>query len=154
MAKMEIEMKHAGLVFILLITALMTACASGPMKSEVPESAPVVTPVPVKEPPKKEIIKKEVIKKEPVAEEVEDAGKPVAGHKFTKLKIGMTLSQVKKLIGMPTGQSQHPTEKASKPFYFGPDRWVIQCSYRGEGILTFNSGGEQLLTLIQVNRAE
>jgi hypothetical protein len=154
MAKMEIEMKHARRVFILLIMALMTACASVQMKSEVPESPPVATPAPVKEPPKKEIIKKEVIKKELVAEEPEDAGKPVAGHKFAKLKIGMTLSQVKKLIGMPNGQSQHPTEKAAKPFYFGPDRWVIQCSYKGEGMLIFNSGGEQLLTLIQVNKAE
>lgn len=76
------------------------------------------------------------------------------GLKFSKLKVGMTLAQVEKTIGRPTKQWQHPTGKASIPFYFGPDRWVIQYSYKGEGVLTFNSGGEQLLTLIEVNKTE
>jgi hypothetical protein len=66
----------------------------------------------------------------------------------------MTLSQVEKLIGPPTKQWTHPTGKASIPFYFGPDRWVIQYSYRHEGVLTLNSGGDQVLTLIEVNKAE
>ncbi len=146
-------MKHARQVFILPIIALLTACAANPVKTEEPVSAPVAAPAPVKEPPKKEVVRKEVVKKEVAAEE-EPAGKPGPGIKFAKLKTGMTLNQVKKLIGAPARQWQHPTEKASKPFYFGPDRWVIECSYKGEGRLTFNSGGEQLLTLIQINRAE
>jgi hypothetical protein len=66
----------------------------------------------------------------------------------------MTLSQVEKLIGAPSRQWQHSTEKARIPYYFGPDRWVIEYSYAGEGVLTFNSGGEQLLTHIRVDTAE
>jgi hypothetical protein len=131
---------------------LMTACAANPVKTEEPASAPVAAPAPAKEPPRKEVVRKEAVKKEVAAEE--EPGKPLPDSKFAKLKIGMTLGQVKKLIGAPTRQWQHATEKASKPFYFGPDRWAIECSYKGEGRLTFNSGGEQLLTLIQVNRAE
>ena len=149
-------MKHARQVLILLIAALMTACASSRVKTETTESARVAAPVPApaREVPRKEIVKKEVVKKEPVAEEAGDSGKLAVGSKFAKLKVGMTLGQVTKLIGAPNRQWQHATEKASKPFYFGPDRWVIQCAYKGEGVLTFNKGGEQLLTLIQVNRAE
>lgn len=81
-------------------------------------------------------------------------GKPAVSSKFARLKIGMTLPQVEKTIGRPTKQWTHPTGKVSIPFYFGPDRWVIQYSYKGEGVLTFNSGGEQLLTQIEVNKAE
>lgn len=147
-------MKHARQVFILLVAALMTACATTQVKTETPESAPAAIPAPVKEAPRKEAVRKEAIKKEPVEEEAEDSGKPAAGSKFAKLKTGMTFGQVTKLIGAPDKQWRHATEKASKPFYFGPDRWVIECSYKGEGVLIFNSGGEQLLTLIQVNRAE
>lgn len=146
-------MKHARQVLIMLIIALMTACAANPVKTEEPVTAPVAAPAPAKEPPRKEVVRKEVVKKEAAAPE-EPAGTPAPGSKFAKLKTGMTLGQVKKLIGAPARQWQHPTEKASKPFYFGPDRWVIECSYTGEGRLTFNSGGQQLLTLIQVNRAE
>jgi hypothetical protein len=81
-------------------------------------------------------------------------GKPAAGSKFSKLKIGMTLNQVVKTIGHPTKQWTHPTGKVAIPFYFGPDRWVIQYSYKGEGVLTLNSGGEQFLTKIEVNKNE
>ena len=141
-------MKHAYPVLIVLAAALTTACATRPAKMERPESVPAAKPAPVKAAPARESVKKE-----PVIE-VPAAGKPAPDSQFAKLKIGMTLSQVEKLIGSPTRQWQHPTGKASIPFYFGPDRWVIQYSYRGEGVLTFNSGGEQLLTHIEVNKAE
>jgi hypothetical protein len=143
-------MKHAYLVFIVLSAALTTACASRQAKTETSESAPATkaVPAPAKESPRKEAAKKEA----PAGGEI--VGKPASGSKFAKLKIGMTLAQVEKFIGPPTKQWQHPTGKASIPFYFGPDRWVIQYSYKHEGVLTFNSGGEQLLTLIEVNKAE
>lgn len=88
------------------------------------------------------------------AAEGEIVGKPAPGSKFSKLKIGMTLPQVVKLIGPPAKQWQHPTGKASIPFYFGPDRWLLKYSYKGEGLLTFNYGGDQLLTRVEVNKAE
>lgn len=142
-------MKHAYLVLIVLTAALTTACATRQAKTETSESEPPATKsAPAKESPKKEAAKKEA----PVEGEV--VGKPAAGSKFAKLKIGMTLSQVEKLIGPPTKQWTHPTGKASIPFYFGPDRWVIQYSYKREGVLTLNSGGDQVLTRIEVNKAE
>jgi hypothetical protein len=82
------------------------------------------------------------------------AAKQAPGRKFAKLKLGMTLKQVVTAIGEPTKQWTHPTGKSAIPFYFGPDRWAIEYSYAGEGLLTFNSGGDQVLTNIQVNRSE
>ena len=139
-------MKHAYPV--LIAAALMTACAARPPKTEPPEGAPATRAAPVKAAPAKESIRKE-----PAVESM-DAGKPAADSMFAKLKIGMTLSQVEGVIGAPTRQWRHSTEKARIPYYFGPDRWVIRYAYKGEGVLTFNSGGEQLLTRIEVNKAE
>jgi hypothetical protein len=82
------------------------------------------------------------------------AAKQAPGRKFAKLKLGMTLKQVVTAIGEPTKQWRHPTGKSAIPFYFGPDRWAIEYSYAGEGLLTFNQGGDQVLTNIQVNRSE
>jgi Ni/Co efflux regulator RcnB len=139
-------MKVTRLVLIVLAAALATACASKQAKTESAEST-----APVKAAPAKESAKEAPKKEAPQGVIV---GKPAAGSKFSKLKIGMTLNQVEKTIGRPTKQWTHPTGKASIPFYFGPDRWVIQYSYKGEGVLTLNSGGEQLLTQIEVNKAE
>jgi hypothetical protein len=134
-------MKHLHLVLIVLTVALASACASKQAKTDNSESTPAAKSA-------KESTKKEA----PVEGAI--VGKPAAGSKFAKLKIGMTLSQVEKTIGHPTKQWTHPTGKASIPFYFGPDRWVLQYSYKGEGVLTINSGGDQVLTRIEVNKAE
>jgi hypothetical protein len=139
----EAAMKHLHLVLIVLTVALASACASKQAKTDNSESTPAAKSA-------KESAKKEA----PPPTEGAIVGKPAAGSKFSKLKIGMTLSQVEKTIGRPTKQWTHPTGKASIPFYFGPDRWVIQYSYKGEGVLTINSGGDQVLTRIEVNKAE
>jgi len=136
-------MKHAYPVLIALAAALTTACASHPSKTEPPESVPAAKAAPAKE----------SVRKVPDAES-DEAGKPAADSMFARLKLGMTLSQVEELIGAPTRQWRHSTEKARIPYYFGPDRWVIRYAYKGEGVLTFNSEGEQLLTHIEVNTAE
>jgi hypothetical protein len=143
-------MKYQHLVLIVLTAALASACASRQAKTETTESTSSAPPP--KTAPAKETAKKETAKKE--APEGEIVGKPAAGSKFSKLQLGMTLNQVEKAIGRPTKQWTHPTGKASIPFYFGPDRWVIQYSYKGEGVLTINSGGDQVLTRIEVNKAE
>jgi len=141
-------MKFSRLVLIVLAAALATACASKQAKTETSEKAAPAKAAPA---PAKESAKEAPKKEAPQGVIV---GKPAPGSKFAKLKIGMTLNQVEKTIGRPTKQWTHPTGKASIPFYFGPDRWVIQYSYKGEGVLTLNSGGEQLLTQIEVNKAE
>lgn len=132
-------MKHINLFLIVITAASLTACATRQAATTESESAPAAKSAPAKK---------------EAAPEGAIVGKPAPGSKFAKLKIGMTLPQVEKLIGPPTKQWQHPTGKNAIPFYFGPDRWVIQYSYKGEGILTLNSGGDQLLTRIEVNKAE
>jgi hypothetical protein len=141
-------MKHAHLILIVFAAASLAACASPQVKKETPEHPPAVKAAPAKVAPVKEVGKKEV------APEGEVVDKTAPGEKFAKLKIGMTLKQVESLIGPPTRQWQRPTGKSQIPFYFGPDRWVIQYSYKGEGVLTLNYGEEQLLTNIEVNKAE
>lgn len=129
-------MKLAHLILIVFAAILSSACASRTAKTD---AAPAT----------------ESAKKTPPAEpEGEIVGKPAAGSKFAKLKLGMTLKQVEKLIGPPTEQWQRPTAKLAIPFYFGPDRWVMEYSYKKEGLLTFNYGEEQFLTRIVVNKDE
>ena len=88
------------------------------------------------------------------AVEGEIIGKPAPKSKFAKLKPGMTLKQVVALIGQPDDHWQRPTGKASIPFYFGADRWVLEYAYKKEGKLTFNYGGDQVLTSIVVDTSE
>ena len=81
-------------------------------------------------------------------------GTPAPGSKFAKLKLGMTMKEVIAKIGSPDKQWHRPTGKAHIPFYYGDDRWVVECSYKKEGRLTFNSGGDQRLTGIEVKKNE
>lgn len=85
---------------------------------------------------------------------IEVKGTPAPGSKFAKLKSGMTLKEVIAKIGEPDSQWQRPTGKSHIPFYFGDDRWVVEFSYKKEGKLTFNGGGDQKLTAIEVNKNE
>jgi hypothetical protein len=140
-------MRCTHLVLVVLTAALATACVSRQAKTEATEKVPPARTESAKENAKE-------FPKEEIAPPGVIVGKPAAGSKFSKLKIGMTLNQVEKMIGSPTKQWTHPTGKAAIPFYFGPDRWVIQYSYKGEGVLTLNSGGEQFLTQIEVNKNE
>ncbi len=142
-------MKPAYLILAVLSIALVAGCTSPQTKTEIPEQAPPVR----KSAPAKESAKKEAVKIEAPVEGVV-IGQPASGSKFAQLKIGMTVNQVEKLLGPPARQLTRPTDKASVPFYFGPDRWIILYSYKHEGVLTFNSGGDQVLTRIEVNKAE
>lgn len=154
-------MKYAQWLFIVLLAVLATACASLQPKPEPVEKAPAaVKAAPVKETPRKRNGRKEapIQEEAPAKEETpaqeETVESPPIESKFSKLKLGMTLPQVEQAIGPPDTQVTHSTSKASIPFYFGPDRWVIEYKYKGEGVLTFNSGGDQLLTHIKVNKSE
>lgn len=139
-------MKFSHLILIVFAAILSSACASRTAKTD---TAPATTDAAKKD------AKKESAKKTDAAEpEGEIVGKPAPGSKFAKLKLGMTLKQVEKLIGPPSQQWQRPTAKLAIPFYFGPDRWVMEYSYKKEGLLTFNYGEEQFLTRIVVNKDE
>lgn len=62
------------------------------------------------------------------------------GSKFSKLKIGMTMAQVQKLIKAPDDMTRHETGKRWIPFYFGNDSQRLQTLYEGEGCLTYTGG--------------
>jgi hypothetical protein len=66
-------------------------------------------------------------------------GTPAPGSKFDKLQIGMTLEQVKKLIGQPNDTDSRITGKQYQPFYFGGDTQRTEVFYKGEGQLTFSN---------------
>ena len=138
-------MKQTQLLFIVLTAALLTACASRQAKTDSADTAPATKSTSAKDAAKQPA-------KQEAAAEGEIVGKPAAGSKFSKLKLGMTLKQVEKLIGPPTKQWQRPTGKAHIPFYFGDDRWALEYAYSKEGQLTFNYGGEQLLVRIAVDK--
>ena len=71
----------------------------------------------------------------------EVSGTPAPESRFAKLKIGMELEQVHKLIGEPDQLYSHDTGKNWIPFYFGADGRRIIAHYRGEGCLTYSAGG-------------
>jgi hypothetical protein len=71
----------------------------------------------------------------------EISGTPAPDSRFAKLKIGMELEQVHKLIGEPDQLYSHDTGKTWIPFYFGADGRRVVALYRGEGCLTYSGGG-------------
>ena len=71
----------------------------------------------------------------------EISGTPAPESRFAKVKIGMELEQVYKLIGEPDQLYNHTTGKNWIPFYFGADGQRIVTHYRGEGCLTYSAGG-------------
>jgi hypothetical protein len=69
--------------------------------------------------------------------EGEITGKPAPKTRFTKLTIGMTMSQVTHAIGEPSDRGVYVTGKAFIPFYFGSDRHRYELVYKGSGRLIF-----------------
>jgi hypothetical protein len=80
-----------------------------------------------------------VVKSEDGSIEGEMIGSPAPDSKFSKLKIGMTLEQVKKLIGQPNRIDSRITGKQYQPFYFGGDTQRTEVFYKNEGRLTFSN---------------
>lgn len=136
-------MKKTYLVILVLAVAMLSACGSNKTKSDDSSADRTTTG---------KTTAGKAATTETAAGEI--VGTPAKGSKFAKLKLGMKLTEVVALIGAPTNQSTHPTGKAHIPFYFGPDRWVYDYYYKGEGVLTINGGGDQVLTRIEVNKAQ
>lgn len=132
-------MRINKLLFVIFL-ATLAGCAHRQAKTDTAAA------------PQKEEKAQKADKAEAPAGEI--VGTPARGSKFAKLKLGMTLKEAVAKIGPPDNQWQRPTGKAHIPFYFGDDRWVLEYSYKKEGKLTFNYGGDQILTGIVVNTAE
>lgn len=85
--------------------------------------------------------------------EGEIVGTIAPDSRFAKLKIGMTMAEVNKLIKAPDDLQRHETGKRWIPFYFGDDAQRMQATYTGEGCLTytggnvFGGGGNQLIRI-------
>ena len=59
-----------------------------------------------------------------------------AGHKLSKVTVGMKPTQVKEIMGEPTSQSTYMTGKAWIPWYFGPTHQT-DWKYKGTGRVVF-----------------
>lgn len=64
-----------------------------------------------------------------------------AHTKFSKLKIGMPMGEVKDKMGKPSDEGSYMTGKAWIPFYFGSDRYRYELLYPNVGRLIFAGGG-------------
>lgn len=69
----------------------------------------------------------------------EISGLPAANSRFTRLKIGMSQTQVTDIAGQPTDQGAYITGKAFIPFYFGSDKSRWEMVYKGQGRLIFSN---------------
>jgi hypothetical protein len=135
-------MQHSNLFIVLVAATLFVGCAAKPAQTAASPKVSAADAATAKSSSNQKNDEPAIV------------GTPTARSKFANLKIGMTAEQVTKLIGQPTKQWTHPTGKAAIPFYFGDDRWALQYSYKGKGLLTFNYGGNQILTRMVVNKAE
>lgn len=66
-------------------------------------------------------------------------GIPAPESKFSRLKIGMKLEQVERLIGEPDDTNSRITGRHYQPFYFGGDTQRTEAFYKNEGQLTFSN---------------
>ena len=120
-------------IIILMVAGLLTACASSPTKtaSTQPAARPAATEAP------KNI---KIVKSTDGDFEGEIVGTIAPNSRFSKLKIGMTLSEVNALIKAPDDLRRHETGKRWIPFYYGSDAQRMQVLYIGEGCLTYTGG--------------
>jgi hypothetical protein len=73
--------------------------------------------------------------------EGEVIGTAAPGSKFSKLLIGMQMSEVQDLMGKaPDRFHTYESGKRWIPFYFGNDARRMQALFKGEGCLTFTGG--------------
>jgi len=70
--------------------------------------------------------------------------------RFAKLEIGMSRSDVEKIVGRPNDLTAQSIGTAWVPYYFGSDTWHTESYYRGEGRLVFDTNSR--LVLIDVTR--
>ena len=134
---------------ILAASALIVGCASKPAANQSNAPAPAATKTQPSTPGAR------VVKSRNGTFDGEIVGTPAPRSKFAKLQIGMTMSEVSKLIGAPDDMTRHETGKRWIPFYFGNDAQRLEVFYKGEGCLTYTGGnafggGENELIRIMV----
>jgi len=118
---------------IFMLAGLLTACASSQTKTA--STQPAATPAATEAPRNTKIVKST-----DGGFEGEIVGTIAPNSRFSKLKIGMTLSEVNALIKAPDDLKRHETGKRWIPFYYGSDAQRMQALYIGEGCLTYTGG--------------
>jgi len=120
-------------ITIFMMAGLLTACASSQTKtlSTQPAATPAATEAPRNT---------KIVKSTDGSFEGEIVGTIAPNSRFSKLKIGMTLSEVNALIKAPDDLKRHETGKRWIPFYYGNDAQRMQALYVGEGCLTYTGG--------------
>lgn len=118
-----------------LLALVLGACASQGSSSSsggTPAATPAAAPTPAGD--------TATVKSADGTFEGEVVGKIRPGSKFSKLKIGMVMSEVTGLIKAPDDMTRHETGKRWIPFYFGNDAQRVETYYAGEGCLTYTGG--------------
>jgi hypothetical protein len=134
-----IFMKQLPLVALLLVAALISACASkgtgtpGGIPPGMNANGEVIDSAKVEAGHGSKLKVGDV--------EGEITGKALPGGRFNQLKIGMTLRQVTDLIGQPSDRGLYATGKSAMPFYFGNDRHRYELIYKSNGRLVFAGPG-------------
>jgi hypothetical protein len=118
-----------------LMSLLMCACATTKPQSEPVQAAPSASTATAASTASREV------KSRDGKYSGEVTGTPVAGSKFSKLVIGMEVSEVQEILGRTPDRS-HSYESGKRwiPFYFGNDARRTQALYKGEGCLLFTGG--------------
>jgi hypothetical protein len=63
---------------------------------------------------------------------------PPPGSRLAKVQLGMDDSQVRQIMGEPTGMNSYVTGKAFIPYYYGTDTSRMDWKYKGEGRVVFS----------------
>lgn len=88
------------------------------------------------EPPSREVVGRDEVEGEIIGHEIE-------GSPFQKLEIGMSLRQVRDVVGKAAQEDaecgSYFTGKSFIPFHFGGDKVRQECNYKGLGRLVFTN---------------
>ena len=125
---MDIHMHRINWLILAVCTILLFGCTSLQQAKTTP---------PVKTTKAKAEVR--AVKSEDGSIDGEIIGAPAPDSKFSQLKIGMTLDQVKGLIGQPNHTDSRITGKQYQPFHFGGDTQRTEAYYKNEGRLTFSN---------------
>jgi hypothetical protein len=113
-----------------LSLAVLAGCAH---KSEPPAPAPAPAPAAAPAPaPAKAPAKSSGKTKAAPAPAAAAAAAPKGGA-IAQIKEDMSDADVVKILGEPTGRREFPSPKAFAPYYYGPDTWRAEWSYKGKG---------------------
>lgn len=114
---------------VLALAGSLAGCASTSLEEKAPAAPKTSASDPVR-----------TVRSADGKTEGEISGTPAPDSRFAKLKIGMELQQVVRLIGPYDGMYGSETAKRWIPFYLGNDARRGIALYKGEGCLTFTGG--------------